>query len=62
MNLIDEITRRLVLLPREAQQEVLDFVDYLVGKYDANSPSEEQAWDELATHESSLQRSGDGPA
>jgi hypothetical protein len=56
MNLIDEITRQLGLLPREAQQEVLDFVQYLVGKYDANAPSEEQAWDELATHESGLTR------
>lgn len=59
MNPIDEITRRLGLLPREVQQEVLDFVDYLAAKYDANSPSEEQAWDELASHERSFGTAND---
>lgn len=61
MNLIDEITTRLNLLPREAQQEVLDFADYLVGKYNASAPSEEQAWDELAMQEISIGRPIDEP-
>lgn len=61
MNLIDAITSQLGLLPREAQQEVLDFVQYLVAKYDANAPSEEQAWDELATHEHPFKRPVDEP-
>lgn len=51
MNLIEQITRQTALLPREAQMEVLDFVDFLVERYTPKSLSEDEAWDEAAHHQ-----------
>ncbi len=57
MNLIDEIASQAGLLPKEAQKEVLDFVGYLVNKYAAESPSEDQAWDQVVSREQQEGRS-----
>lgn len=51
MNLIDQIAQQTSLLPREAQIEVLDFVGYLVSKYAAEAPSEDEAWDQVSARE-----------
>jgi hypothetical protein len=48
MNLIDQIAEQVASLPREAQEEVLDFVGYLVRKYASDAPTEEEAWDEVS--------------
>ncbi len=51
MNLIEQITRQAALLPREAQTQVLDFVDFLVERYTPKSLSEEEAWDQASLHQ-----------
>ena len=48
MNLIDEISRQAALLSRENQMQVLDFVEYLVKKYAADTPTEDEAWDQVS--------------
>jgi len=48
MNLIDEISRQSALLSRENQRQVLDFVEYLVKKYAADAPTEDEAWDQVS--------------
>jgi hypothetical protein len=48
MNLIDEISRQAALLSRENQMQVLDFVEYLVKKYTADAPTEDEAWDQVS--------------
>jgi hypothetical protein len=48
MNLIDEISRQAALLSRENQAQVLDFVEYLVKKYAADAPTEDEAWDQVS--------------
>lgn len=60
MNLIEKITRQAALLPREAQTEVLDFVDFLVEKYTPKSLSEEEAWDQASQHQLQQSQSGAG--
>lgn len=60
MNLIEQITRQAALLPREAQTEVLDFVDFLVERYTPKSLSEEEAWDQASRHEMQRGESGKG--
>lgn len=51
MNLIDQIARQAAMLPRDAQAQVLDFVEFLVKKYAADAPSEDEAWDQVAARE-----------
>lgn len=51
MNLIDQINRQLGSLPKEAQAEVLDFVGYLASKYRTAAPTEDEAWDQVASHD-----------
>jgi len=48
MSIADEIAVQANLLPREAQIEVLDFVGFLLTKYNSKSPSEEEAWEQAA--------------
>jgi hypothetical protein len=48
MNLIDQIARQAATLPRDVQTQVLDFVEYLVEKYAADTPTEDEAWDQAA--------------
>jgi len=48
MNLIDQIARQAATLPRDVQAQVLDFVEYLVKKHAADTPTEDEAWDQAA--------------
>ena len=60
MNLIEQITRELSSLPKEAQVEVLDFVGYLAHKYRTAAPTEDEAWDQLTAHDAATVHSAKG--
>ena len=61
MNLIEQIAEQARSLPPEAQAQVLDFVGYLVRKYAAEAPNEEEAWDQAAAHEARTSDPDAGP-
>jgi hypothetical protein len=58
MNLIDEICRLAALLSRENQAQVLDFVEYLVKKYAAEAPTEDEAWDQASGQDAAASAPG----
>ena len=60
MNVSEQITRRLATLPRDAQTEVLDFVEFLVKKYAAEAPSEDEAWEQASVHDTDAPKRDSG--